>query len=78
MADKNITKGMRGGGKYAEPKWDGVKRPAEGDLGYSEYPVGQQDNAEAGAAHEGQHAVDEQVANGTVTKTATGPTGYER
>jgi hypothetical protein len=83
--DTKLTKGMRDGGSYAEAAWDKEKTAPEGDLGFSEYEVGNQDNAEAPAAAEGARAIEAQIENGGVSSherfsdlmKAT-PTGFEK
>ncbi len=66
-ADQKLTHGMRSEGhKYEEPEWENEKTPSEGEQGFSEYEVGNQDNAEAPAAEEGARAIEAQLENGLV------------
>lgn len=66
-ASQKITKGMRSEGhKFEEAAWEGVTTPPEGAQGFSQYEVGNQDNAEAGSAQEGANAIQAQLDNGMV------------
>jgi hypothetical protein len=88
MAEKRgeqHTEGMRDGGKFEEPEWEGEGLPGEGAEGFTKYPVGDQDNAEAGAGEEGAHALEEQLKNGMADSherfsdpMRSGPTGMEK
>lgn len=65
--DDLITEGMRSEGhKYGEAVWEETKTPPEGEQGFSEYEVGNQDNAEAPAAFEGARAIAALVENGHI------------
>lgn len=84
--DTKLTKGMRSAGsKYEDSVHDGERGPAEGNLGFSKYGVGDQANTEAEAGYEGERAVEAQLEAGAIEDhekfsdpMKNGYTGFEK